>query len=296
MDAARSFPFLALLLGATSIGIAPILVRLSEVGPIATAAFRMLLALPFLFIWLAASPRDSRKRSLSKRELYLILIAGACFAGDLAFWHVSLHYTTVANSTLFTNFAPFFVALGGWLLFAETVTKPVIFGMVTAFLGGVCLVAESYQLNPRHLLGDLLALVTALFYAGYLLALKRLRETVGTAAAMLGSSLVSCPLLFGIALAANEPLLPLTGRAWLVLLALGLVSHIAGQGLIAYSLPHLTAALSGIGLMWQPVVAAVLAAFILQEPLTTLKILGGIIILGGILHARFAATQPAKTE
>ena len=52
-----------------------------------------------------------------------MLAAGALFAGDLAFWHLSIVYTTVANATLLSNFAPVFVALGGWLLFGHRVTR-----------------------------------------------------------------------------------------------------------------------------------------------------------------------------
>ena len=44
--------FLALLTGATGIGFAPILVRLSETGPSATALFRLLFALPLIWIWM----------------------------------------------------------------------------------------------------------------------------------------------------------------------------------------------------------------------------------------------------
>src|SRR5206468_12521311 len=49
--------FLALLGGATGIGFAPVLVRLSEVGPGATAFFRLLFALPWLWLWMRLEAR-----------------------------------------------------------------------------------------------------------------------------------------------------------------------------------------------------------------------------------------------
>jgi drug/metabolite transporter (DMT)-like permease len=65
-----------------------------------------------------------------------------------------------------------------------------------------------------------------------------------------------------------------------------LVSQIAGQGLIAYSLAHLPAAFSSVGLLLQPVIAALIAWGLLGEPLVALQIAGGLMVLAGIWLAR----------
>ena len=51
----------------------------------------------------------------------------------------------------------------------------------------------------------------------------------------------------------------LQGYGWTILLGLALISHAAGQGLIAYALAHLPATFSSVGLLLQPVVAAFFA-------------------------------------
>jgi drug/metabolite transporter (DMT)-like permease len=71
-----------------------------------------------------------------------------------------------------------------------------------------------------------------------------------------------------------------------VLIALALISHAAGQGLIAYALAHLPAAFSSVSLLFQPVMAALFAWAILAEPLVPLQIAGGIVVLLGIYLAR----------
>src|SRR4030095_10773877 len=101
----------ALIAGATGIGFAPILVRFGETGPSATAFYRMLFALPLLWLWMA---RDRRKGSPSRppsspREFALLVTAGLFFTAHLSIWHWSLQFTRVANSTLLTNVAPIFV-------------------------------------------------------------------------------------------------------------------------------------------------------------------------------------------
>ena len=276
----------ALLGGATCIGVAPILVRLSESGPSATAAFRLLFALPFLWLWTGIEKRSGNHPPRLSRGFYTVAAAaGFFFAGDMAFWHWSLQFTTVANSTLFTNFAPFFVAIGAHFLLGEKITWQLMTGFGVAFAGGVLLVAHSFELSAANLLGDSLALITSVFYAGYLLAIKQLRGSYPTSLIMLFSGLVSCPLLFLSAGLSMEVVLPQTGKGWAVLVALAIVSHIGGQCLIAYALAHLPASFSSVGLLWQPVMAALLAAWILQEKLSVRTLIGGMIVLCGIAVA-----------
>jgi drug/metabolite transporter (DMT)-like permease len=89
-----------------------------------------------------------------------------------------------------------------------------------------------------------------------------------------------------VALASGEQLFPATVYGWLILAGLALISHAAGQGLIAYALAHLPAAFSSVSLLFQPVMAALFAWLLLHEPLVALQVLGGLIVLAGIYVAR----------
>jgi drug/metabolite transporter (DMT)-like permease len=82
-------PLLALIGGALSIAFAPIFVRVSEVGPLSTALWRLLLAWPALWLWTVMERRqrpDVRRPSRSTDYLRLAA-AGLFFAGDLSVWH-----------------------------------------------------------------------------------------------------------------------------------------------------------------------------------------------------------------
>ncbi len=289
----RRLAVIALLGGATGIGFAPILVRLSEVGPSATAFFRLLFALPVLWGWLGVESLKipAPRRPAKAQEFLLLAVAGLCFTGDLAVWHWSLQFTSVANSTLLTNFAPIFVTLGAWLLFAETISARFALGMVLALGGAALLVGASFEFH--HMFGDLLAFLTAIFYAGYLLAVKQLRRSFATATIMAWSGLVTCPALLLVAAGSGEKLLAATAMGWLVLVALALVSHLGGQTLIAYAFGHLPASFSSVTLLFQPVVAAGLAWLILKESLTPLQTVGGVIVLAGIFLAQRGSAERA---
>lgn len=286
-------PLALLVLGAVAIGFAPLFVRLAETDPVATALFRMLLALPVLALWFHCSPAPpgAPRRALRAGDHLRLAGAGALFAADLATWHWSITLTSVANATLLANFAPVFVTLGAWLWLGERVRARFVAGLVLGLGGAALLMGDSLRFAPGALAGDGLGLLTAVFYAGYLLSVSRLRREFATATIMLYTGAVTAALLLPAALlsaaaADAGPLLPLTLYGWAVLLALALVSHVGGQSLIAYALAHLPAPFSALTLLLQPVVAALLAWLLLAEPLRALQAAGGAVVMAAIWLAR----------
>ena len=278
----------ALMLGATCIALSPIFVRVSEAGPTPTAFWRVAIAVPVLWLVVAVVPREKGAQATGLWPL--LLAAGFAFAGDLAFWHTSIKLTSVANSTLLANLASIFVTLASWLLWRQRPTKLFLFGLAAALAGVATLVRTSVATSSSGLAGDALGIVTAMFYAWYLLTVKGLRNRGVTALRLMAvTSSVTAVILLPVALASGEPFLPQTGLGWLKLIGLALVSHAAGQGLIAYALATLPAAFSSVSLLFQPVMAAVLAWVLLGEPLTPLQVAGGAVVLAGIYVARRAS-------
>lgn len=279
---------IALFSGATAIAFAPIFVRLSLVGPSATAFWRLFLALPALWIWVLIEKRSGTNpgRKFSMGDYGRLVLAGLFFAGDLAVWHWSIRFTSVANATLLANFAPIFVALGSWLIFGQRVSVAFLLGMVAALVGATVMIGINLRVSSEHLWGDILGLCTAMFYAGYLLSVKRLRDDFSAATVMAWSSTVTAAALFPIACLSGEDLLPAMAVGWRPLVGLALISQVGGQGLITYTLAHLPAAFSSVGLLMQPVMATIFAWLILGEGIGPWQILGGGLVLGGIFVAR----------
>lgn len=284
----RALAFLALLIGAAAIGFSPIFVRLADVGPIQSAFWRVALAAPLLAIWAGWALRRDRARTATVRAVAIapMLIAGAAFAGDLAFWHLSIVYTTVANATLLSNFAPVFVTLGGWLLFRQRVTGLFLLALAISLAGATLLVGPSVGAGGQRLAGDAFGAVTAIFYGAYMLAIWRSRARSGTASVMALSSAVSAVLLLPLALAWMGGLFPQSLRGWMVLVGLALIPQVLGQSLIAYAMAHLPTSLSAASLLVQPVLAAIYAWVILGEGMGAMQMAGGAIVLAGIYLAR----------
>ena len=286
---AERLAFLALVGGATGIGFAPVLVRLSETGPTATAFYRLLFALPLLWAWMrldsSREPEATRRGRLTRRELWHLGLTGLLFTADLSIWHWSLQLTSVTNSTLVANIAPLFVTLGAAFFLGERITGEFLLGMTLAIGGGIQLAGASYSVSSQHLWGDLVALASAVFYAAYLLAVKQLRRTLPTPVIMAWVGLSSC-LGFGlVAWLSGDVMWPATPRGWGVLIALAMISHVGGQTLIAYGFGHLPASFSSVTLLVQPVVASGVAWWILGEKLSAAQALGACVVLTGIAVA-----------
>jgi drug/metabolite transporter (DMT)-like permease len=286
--ASSRLPLFALVAGAVAIGFAPIFVRLSPVGPSATAFWRLILAQPPLWLWMSweQEGRVNHRPPVSWSDYLLLGIAGLFFAGDLSVWHWSIKLTSVTNATLLVNFAPVFVTLGGWLIFGQRVRMIFILGMVLALSGMAMIAEKSFQVSLHHFWGDALSFTAALFYAGYLLSVKYLRDRFSTSTIMAWSGLISTLVLLPVTLISRESFQVANLQGWMILIGLALISHVGGQSLIAYALAHLPASFSSVALLVQPVAAALLAWLLLGEAVGTWQALGGMLVLFGILVAR----------
>lgn len=289
----QRWALIALVLGALAIAFSPIFVRLSEVGPTATGFYRTMLAVPPLWLVWRFRPASAAPTAKGIPPLGVLLLPGLLFAGDLFFWHLSIQYTTVANATLLSNFAPVIVTLGAWLVLREKISPAFLVALLVSFCGALMLVGASFQLGGDYVFGDLLAFTTAMFYGAYMIAVAKLRGRHGTQEIMLWSSLVSGLALLPMVWIMGESLWPATLTGWAILFGLAWLSHALGQGLIAYALGHLPASFSSLVVLVQPVAAAFFGWLWLGEGLQPLQIAGGIVVLGGILLARRAQLKQA---
>jgi drug/metabolite transporter (DMT)-like permease len=287
VEAGTAWPFAALCLGAVSMGASPIFVRFAaaDLGPFAIAFWRAALALPVLYAWMrleeAAAPTAPR-RSFARASV----LAGAAFAGDLFFWHLSILNTTVANATFFATTAPLFVILMVWLVLRQHVARATFTGLVLCLLGGAALIGQSLQVDPARILGDVYGVATAVFFGLTILAVGRAREGSGAARVTCELTVVTSALLLCVSLLLEDTLLPRTPGAVAALVALAWISHAGGQGLLAVALGRLPPVFSSLVIFLEAIAAAGFGWLILGERLGLLQVLGGSLILIGIYVAR----------
>ena len=263
--------------------------RLSDVNPLASAFWRMALAAPVLWGWAFTT----QKRDVGSGKVIafsnVLIWCGLFFAGDMAVWHLSLHFTTVSNATLLSNFAPIFIALWLWIAYRMRFQRLFLIGMTIALLGAILLVGTGSagpSTGENKLLGDGLGLFSAVFYGGYQLVIKEARERYSTARLMAWSTTITGLFLLPLALWSPGAFWPMSLLAWWPLLALALIAQIGGKTVIAYASAHLSASLSSVSLLIQPLTATIAAWMLFHEVIGPLQIGGGVLLLWGIYLAK----------
>ena len=274
----------ALALGAIAMGASVLFVRWADVGPYASAFWRVVLALPFLWGWMRLENGGIGMAALFADRA--VILAGVFFTGDLFFWHLAILGTTVANATFLATTAPIAVALGAWLVLSEAVERRILIGLALCIMGGFALLGESYGFKPQRLMGDLFGVATAVFFGSYVLAVRAGRARHGAAALMFASTAITAAFLFIIAYLLEPRILPQSMPGLAALLALALISQVGGQGLVAVALGTLPATFSSLVIFLEAIAAAAFGWVLLNEPLGIFQTLGGVLILFGIWIAR----------
>lgn len=287
--AARTRAVLVLLVAACVLGLAPILVRLTETGPAAAGFWRFAFAMPILLLLVGRPGGEGFGRPSKWMGL-----AALFFVLDLSFWHYGIVMTSVANATVLCNLTPVVVTLFAWVAFRERPQRLFVVAIGLALAGAFAMSAGAdgnQGTNPR--LGDLFSLSVALWYAGYFLAVKAARATAGAMRVMLWSTGLGLPLLLVVSLALGEDLIPASAAGWAACAAMG-VMHVVGQGGVAWALGRLPASLTAVTILIQPVVAALLGWLVFGETMTPVQMVGGAVVLAAVVLAQWSAATKGR--
>ncbi|MCC6479030.1 DMT family transporter [Sphingorhabdus sp.] len=278
-----AFAFAALVAGNVCIAFGPLLVRLSDTGPIATGFWRLALAVPVLAV--IGYRAGFRIGAMPGRLLGLVLLAGFFFAVDIIVWHLGIFKTKLGNATLLANCASLLLAIYGIVL-ARKLPPPMQGAAIAlAFAGAALLMGQSFELSPEHFEGDWLSLLAGLFYTFYLLAMIRVRESSESWSSLALASGSAALFLLPAAWFAGEQIWP---GDWTPLIVLALSSQVLGQGFLTYALPHFSPLVIGLALLLQPALSALAGWVAFDEAMTPLDYLGGAMVMAALVLVRLA--------
>jgi drug/metabolite transporter (DMT)-like permease len=276
----RTRAYLVLALGVFAIGWSAIFVRWAGVPGWTSAFWRMTLA-QLVFVPWALAARGAKPRP-ARAAVVAAMIAGAFFATDLALFNTAVMVSSAANATLLGTNAPIFVALGAWLLYRDRPTRIFWIGFVLSFAGMVAIVGVDIVRHPRLGLGDAFAVAGSACYAGYLLYVRRSRQSIDALTFSAISGVTAAATLLVICLAIGTPLHGYPARSWGAMIGLALITQVVGHLSVAYALGRLPVSVTSIALLGQAPITAVLAVPLLGEHLSPLQALGGGLVLTGI--------------
>lgn len=295
----------ALMAALLIIGWLPILLRLSEatISPNATIFNRLWIATAILALWNGGEMLGGRSLHTSslvknwptRQTLRLLLVQGAVFASFQLLWAWSLIHTSVANSEVLHSLTPLFTVSLGWWMFGRQFDRLLLTGIAIALVGSISLSANDFSIAADKLTGDGIALLSALFWALFLLLGEKLQQQMDAMALTTWNCFLGTGFIIPILLATGENLFPQSGSGWSIALLLG-VSAVGTQNLIFYSLNYLSSGLVSTILLLNPIVSALLAWTILSESLNLINWLASAIVLLGIYVAMLSQKQYKWTE
>ena len=292
----KILPYFALITGILALSMSAMFVRWADAPATITGFFRLLISSTILlpiFLW-----RNKKKNRVTRQNLIFPIIGGLFTAFDLAFWNTAVIFTTASNATLLGNTAPIWVALVTTFIFRHRLPKGFWPGLTLALSGATLVLGTDFLIHPRLGTGDLLALASGIFYAGYLLSTQRGRESLDPLSyitiMVISASFVS--LIINVFL--GYQFSGYSQQSWLIFLLLALISQILGYMSVSYALGHLPASVVAPTLIGQPILTTILAIPLLGEIPQSIQLAGGLVTLAGIylVHNSYNKSLVARLE
>lgn len=243
------------------------------------ALYRAVIAALALFLWQLCTRQTVRWQDV-KKELPLLFVSGAAMSVNWILLFEAYKYTTVAMATLSYYFAPVIVTVASTVLFRERLTAKQISCFVMSTLGLVMVIGVSGGGGSHDLLGILLGLGAAVFYAAVVLINKGIRRVSGlnrTFMQFLAAILVMTPY---ISMTGGSHLAGLDMTGAVNLMVVGVFHTGICYCMYFSSLRYLKGQEASILSYIDPVVAVILSVAVLHEPVSPLQAAGGFMILG----------------
>ncbi|MEQ9309373.1 MAG: DMT family transporter [Balneolaceae bacterium] len=273
--------------GITAIGFSPILVKVvTNESAYLVAAIRTTLAFLLLIPFYFSSKKDAPKKVISTKEHVWIAVSGILLGLHLICWISSIYFTSIASATVLVTTHPIILIIIERFVFKYTFRPIVWFGVLISFSGSVLLgyadsgIEGTYS-NP--LLGNGLAILASVIFAGYFLIGNRVRQNrswieyvfpvYGYAAV---TAVVALLIMEGVSF-------KITGLLALVGFGLALGPQIAGHGALNYAVKYVSPTLIATLILFEPAASSVMAYFFFGEVPLPLSFVGMSIILFGIV-------------
>jgi len=214
----------------------------------------------------AVARRRRELSGLSRREWRWALTAGVLLAAHFATWVPSLRYTSVASATAIVATQPVWVALIARAT-GHDVPRRAWVGIALSLVAVVVLTGVDFSLEPRALVGDLLALLGGVFAALYTVAGAEVRRTVSTTSYTTVCYSTAAAALLVACLVGGVDLWGYSGRTWLQLLALTAGAQLLGHSVFNLVLRTTSPTVVSLALLLEiPGAAAIAAAALGQVP------------------------------
>lgn len=262
-----------------------IFVKFIPLSSAAIACFRGALGVLFLAAIMLLTGKKPDLKAI-KKNLILLFLSGAAMGFNWIALFESYQYTTVATATVCYYLAPLFLLLASPLL-GEKLTLKKLLCIAIALVGMVFVsgIMDGPLPAAGEFRGILLGTVAAVLYASVMFLNKKL-SPIGaydkTIIQLFSSFIVILPYLL---MTQESRLSGLTGTHWALLAVVCIVHTGIAYALYFDSIKKLSAETVALFSYLDPVIAIILSALLLKEPMSFTGIIGTVLILGSALYS-----------
>ncbi|MDA0274724.1 MAG: DMT family transporter [Actinobacteria bacterium] len=283
------------------------IVAVSSSGPMIAACAAPALAIAFWRCFIGATvtapfawlKNQEIWRNLTKRDLVGAALAGFFLGLHFAAWIPSLRYTSIAAATAIVATQVVWAALIAHGLGVKAPGKE-WFGIAISLIGVIMLTGIDVSLNPTALIGDLLALLGAMFAAAYMTVGQRVRKNIPTSVYTTLVYAAAAAVLLVFVLVSDSPLTGYAARDWILILGLTAIAQLLGHTLMNMALRSLSATTISLAILLEMPGAVLIAWFWPgQQPPwqifpAVVLIMTGLVIVISSTRAGYAKTDQAQ--
>jgi drug/metabolite transporter (DMT)-like permease len=258
-------------------GTSSVLVKEIDANGVAVASHRLWIGAALsTAVFLLAGGR------ITTRLLRLSLVGGLFFVADIVFFFSALQATSVANATVIGALQPVLLLAVTARLFGErSHVSDALWGVVA--IGGAAIVVLGGDAGgARSLWGDLLAVGALLSWSGYFVASKRARTQLTSFEYLVGLTLVAAVAVIPVPFVLGQSLAVGDSRSWVLITFIAIVNGSLGHFLMNWSHEHVPLVVVSLLTLGIPVVSAVTAAFLIDEPLNAVQVAGMAVVVGSL--------------
>lgn len=259
--------------------------------PLSSAAIAMtrgVIGVAFLALVMALTKKAPHWTAI-RRNLLLLILSGSAIGFNWVALFESYKYTTVATATACYYLAPLFLLLLSPLL-GEKLTFKKLACIATALIGMALVsgITDGPQPGSWNLTGVLLATCAAALYATVMFLNKKMSPIAAydkTILQLASAAVVILPYLF---FTEGFSVPTMAGVQWLLLGLVGVVHTGISYALYFDSLKQLPTQTVALFSYLDPVIAILLSALLLKEPMSLSGIIGTVLILGSALYSELS--------
>mgnify|MGYP000381979541 CR=1 FL=1 len=278
-----------------------VVVAISSSGPVIALSTAPVLAMAVWRCIFAAGltlPFAFRKRefsNLTKSQIRGCIFSGLALAIHFALWIPSVRLTSVANSVALVATQPIWMLLMTKRL-GQHIPQKVWWGIGVAFAGVFTVVNVDFGVSTQALIGDAMALASAVAAGAYLMIGGHVRTSVSNSVYTVIVYAVSAVSIAVVAVVIGNPLWGFSKEDWLLIGALTLGAQLLGHSLMSRLMQTTSASVVGIAVLFEPPGAAIFAAILLHQNIPLSALFGMVVILCGLALVVWQSNNSSTIE